>query len=308
MSTPSTLVDLQVNGFAGVDFNTPGLTVGDVREVGRKLYAEGIVAYLPTLVTNAPDVTEALADVILSVSKSNHEAEILGLHLEGPFISPHDGARGAHSLEWVRPPDVEWLRRFQDRCGGRVRIVTFSPECDGATRFAEAAIALGIRVAIGHTLATQKQIADAVDAGASMSTHLGNAIPAMLPRHPNPIWSQLADDRLSVSLVGDGFHVPREFFQSVLKIKGENAFLVSDCTRYAGMEPGRYHQPNIGGDVVLTPEGRLYMKSDERLLAGSAFSLRRMVDTLIVEGWISREEAWEMGSVRPLKYLGMQNV
>ncbi|MCL1888318.1 MAG: N-acetylglucosamine-6-phosphate deacetylase, partial [Kiritimatiellaeota bacterium] len=260
------LVDLQVNGYAGVDFNTPGLSVEDVRRARRLLRDEGITAFLPTLITNDLVVIERLADTLLAADDdSSSGAEILGLHLEGPFISPHDGARGAHPAAWVRPPDAEWLKRFQDRCAGRVRLVTFSPEWDDAPRFVEVARALGIRVAIGHTLATRAQIRDAVAAGATLSTHLGNALPPLLPRHPNPIWSQLAEDDLAVSLVGDGFHLPREFIETVLKVKGENAFLVSDCTRFAGMAPGRYTTP-IGGDVVLTPEGRLHLAADERLL------------------------------------------
>ena len=298
------LVDLQVNGYAGVDFNAPSLTAGDVRATSRRLFAEGIAAYLPTLVTNDLAAMERLADIILSAAEPHQqdEAQILGLHLEGPFISPHDGARGAHSKQWVRPPDADWLHKIHERTNGRVRIMTLSPEWENAASYIAAARSLNIRVAIGHTLATHAQIADAINAGATLSTHLGNAIPPMLPRHPNPIWSQLADDRLHASLVADGFHLPQEFFQTVLKVKKEKAFIVSDCTQFAGMPPGRYTSP-IGGEVVLTPEGRLHLASDERLLAGSAFSLRRMVDFLVASRWLRHEEALEMASARPLEFL-----
>ena len=312
MSQPKTastwpgLVDLQVNGFGGIDFNSPSLQAADAEKVCRLLRSEGVVAFLPTLITNDFSRIESLAKTILAAECSADDstgARILGLHLEGPFISPHDGARGAHPLEWVCKPDFDQLRRLHDKLDGRIRILTCSPEWDGSPQFIEAVCKLGIRVALGHTMASHKQITEAIDAGASLSTHLGNAIPAMLPRHPNPIWSQLSDDRLWASLIGDGFHLPSEVLKTMLKVKGRQAFLVSDSTQFAGMKPGRY-QTLIGGDVVLTKSGRLSMSHDERLLAGSAMSLRRMIETLALTDWLSFSDAWELGSVRPWQYLG----
>lgn len=301
------LVDLQVNGFDGVDFNRLPLAAEDVRRVCRLLGDEGAVAFLPTLITNDLAVLQTLAQTILDAADSLPAdfsgARIPGLHLEGPFISPRNGARGAHPEHWVRRPDLDWLRRLHDTTQGRIRIMTLSPEWDGAAPFIEAACAMGIRVAIGHTLADRRQIADAVQAGATLSTHLGNGIPALLPRHPNPIWSQLAEDRLWASLIGDGFHLPREVFDVFRAVKGDKALLVSDSTEFAGLKPGRY-ESLIGGQVVLTPEGCLHMAEDEVLLAGSAMSLRTMIDTLARRGWMDFESAWQLGSVRPWSYLG----
>lgn len=297
------LVDLQVNGFAGVDFNRETLRPEGVAEVARLLREQGVVAFLPTLITNDPVVVERLITIIFSLEGSPEGAAIPGVHLEGPFISPQAGARGAHPAEWVWAPDFDWVRRMHDLSGGRIKLLTFSPEWDGSARFVESVCALGIRVAIGHTLADRAQIAEAVEAGATLSTHLGNGIPAMLARHPNPIWSQLAEDRLWASLIGDGFHLPREVFETFLKTKGEKAFLVSDSTEFAGMRPGRYQSP-IGGDVVLTPEGKLHLAENEALMAGSAMSLRQMIDTLSRQGWLSFDQAWELGSIRPWRYLG----
>jgi len=296
------LIDLQVNGFGGVDFNDPSLCAGDVQRVCSLLKAEDVVGFLPTLVTNDFDLMETLATTILSAD-SSAGADILGLHLEGPFISPQDGARGAHNARWVRQPDFDWIRRLHDLTDGRIRILTCSPEWENSARFIEDVCRLGIRVALGHTLATHEQILEAVDAGASLATHLGNGIPAMLPRHPNPLWSQLSEDRLWASLIGDSFHLPAEVFKTMLKVKGEQALLVSDSTQFAGMKPGRY-QTLIGGDVVLTDSGRLSMQENDRLLAGSAMSLRQMIDKMVSSGQMNFLDAWQLGSVRPWQYLG----
>jgi len=297
------LIDLQVNGHGGIDFNDPSLHVEDVQRVCQLLKAEDVVGFLPTLITNDYDSIESRATTILSADPMAG-AEILGLHLEGPFISPQDGARGAHNAQWVHKPDFDWIRRLHDLTDGRSRILTCSPEWQDSARFIEEVCRLGIRVAIGHTLASHEQILEAVDAGASLSTHLGNGLPAMLSRHPNPLWSQLSEDRLWASLIGDGFHLPAEVFRTILKVKGDRAFLVSDSTQFAGMKPGRY-QTLIGGDVVLSDSSRLYMCENERLLAGSAMSLRQIIDKMASTGLMNFLDAWELGSVRPWKYLGL---
>lgn len=295
------LVDLQVNGFHGVDFNEESLHVENVERVCKFLLEEGVCGFLPTLITNAPEVIESLAETILSANDSGG-AKILGLHLEGPFISPKDGHRGAHPKNHVAPPDFDWICKLNDSCEGRIRIITFSPEWPGAGKFTEQICGLGIKAAIGHTDANQEQISEAVAAGASLSTHIGNGIAAMLPRHPNPIWSQLAEKKLWCSLIGDGFHLPREVFETILELKYPKAFLVSDCTKFTGMPPGRYESP-IGGEVVLEPNGRLHLANDENLLAGSAISLRNMIEKLTDSGYMSFEKAWELGSIRPMEFL-----
>lgn len=305
LSTLSGLVDLQVNGFGGVDFNDPNLQPHDVEKTCRLLKTEDIVAFLPTLISNDYDVTECLAKTILSADDSQG-ATILGLHLEGPFISPQDGARGAHPVQWIRKPDIDFVRKLQDKTEGRIRLLTCSPEWPNSAKFIESVCRLKIKVAIGHTLATHEQIVEAVDAGATLSTHLGNGLPEMLPRHPNPIWSQLSEDRLGVSLIGDGFHLPSEVFRTILKVKGNRTILVSDATKFAGMKPGRYRSP-IGGDVELADSGRLFMQSNERLLAGSAMSLRKMIDKIVFAGLMNFEDAWQAASVRPWEYLEESN-
>ncbi len=298
---PNGLVDLQVNGFAGIDFNAETLSTEEVERACREIHRENVEYFLPTLITNDPAVVERNIRVILNAENREGSA-VVGFHLEGPFISPQPGARGAHPPQWIRPPDIEWVKRIQEFAEGSVRILTFSPEWERSVPFIESVVALGIRVAIGHTSATPEQIADAAAAGATLATHLGNGIPAMLPRHPNPIWSQLAEDGLWTSVIGDGFHLSREIFQVIHRVKKGKMFLVSDSTQFAGMTPGRYHTL-IGNEVVLTPEGKLHLAQDTSLFAGSAMSLRRMIETLTVSGWLSPDDAWNLGSIAPWEYL-----
>ena len=295
------LVDLQVNGFAGIDFNAAALTVDEVQQACAALHRESVESFLPTLITNDSAIIERNLRTILQAD-GHDQAKILGIHLEGPFLSPLAGVRGAHPPQWIKPPDLDWVKRMHEIADGTIRILTMSPEWEGSVRFIESVVSLGIRVAIGHTAATPQQIADAAKAGASLSTHLGNGIPAVLPRHPNPIWSQLAESDLWASAIGDGFHLSKEVFTVFHQVKKGRFFLVSDSTQFAGMPPGRY-QTHIGGDVILTPDGKLHLAENESLFAGAAMSLKRMIETLVLGGFLSHEEAWHLGSVAPLEYL-----
>ena len=305
------LADWQVNGYLGIDFNRLELTADQVQTVSKNLAAEGVSYYMPTLITKDVGTIEHLITVISQAARTSadhtadgrHLACIVGLHIEGPFISPHDGARGAHPRQYVRPPDVRLLERWQELAEGMIRLVTLSPEWPESDHVIRRACELGMRVAIGHTLATTEQIVGAVAAGATLSTHLGNGLPAMLPRHPNPVWDQLAQPQLWAGVIADGFHLPRSVFDVFRQVKGERLFLVSDCTEFAGMPPGHYSSP-IGGDVVLTAEGRLHLADNPQLLAGSALSLRQIVVKLVENGWLTREEAWDMAAVRPWHFIG----
>src|SRR5262245_61116299 len=176
--------DLQVNGFGGIDFNAPDLTRDRAAEALDRMRATGVTRCLPTLITSSFDRFAPLARVLGHLP----HAAIAGIHMEGPYISPRDGARGAHPQADVAPPSVDDFRRRQDAAGGRIRLVTLAPEVPGALPLIAHLVETGVRVAIGHTAAAPEQIADAIRAGASLATHLGNGCPQMLPRHPNVIW------------------------------------------------------------------------------------------------------------------------
>lgn len=301
------LVDLQVNGFRGTDFNRMPLSSQDVAQVTQVLWQEGVTAYLPTVITNRVDVIEeTLREISQALVEREELAETIpGIHLEGPFISLQDGPRGAHDSAYVRAPDWHLFERWQKAAEGRIRIVTISPEWPEAVAFIERCVASGVKVSIGHTAANAVQIAAAVRAGASLSTHLGNGAHPMLPRHPNYIWDQLAADDLWACMIGDGFHLPPAVLKVIAKVKQSHALLVSDSVDLAGLNPGEY-ETHVGGHVVLTPEGKLHLANHPELLAGSVQSLRQGVETLLREGICSLQEAWEMASNRPAIYLGLQ--
>ena len=300
------LVDLQINGCAGFDFNTIPMADGTAQRITEALFREGVTAYYPTVITNSD---EAIAEGMRTIAAACDtdpacRAAIAGIHLEGPFISPEDGARGAHSKAYVKAPDWELFQRWQESAGGRIRIVTLSPEWPEAPAFIERCVAHGVRVSIGHTAATSEQVKAAVRAGATMSTHLGNGAHRLLPRHPNYIWDQLAEDGLASCLIADGFHLPDAFLKVALRVKGERAILVSDAVSFSGMPPGMYNS-HIGGQVVLTPEGKLYMAGEPRLLAGSAQLLPRGIANIARKGLASLAAAWEMASVHPSERMGL---
>ncbi len=294
------LVDLQINGFRGLDFNTPPVADDLPGRVVRELWSEGVTSFLATVITNSSDaIEECVAAIARACSRDEDAAAgIAGIHLEGPFISPEDGPRGAHSRKFVGPPDWKAFQRWQKAAGGRIRLITMSPEWRGSLPFIRRCVASGVTVSIGHTGATPEQIRGAVAAGASMSTHLGNGSHLVLPRHPNYVWEQLAQDALAACIIADGFHLPDSVIKVVMRVKGPNAILASDAVYLSGLKPGTY-RTHIGGKVVLTRDGRLHLASNPKLLAGSVQMLIRSIEHLVLAGLTDQGEAWEMASTRP---------
>lgn len=298
------LVDLQLNGFAGLDFNRSPIPHDLPGTVARELRREGVTAFYPTVITNGPAAIASQVAAIAEACEQDTDAAacIAGIHLEGPFISPEDGARGAHALEFVKAPDWELFCKWQEAAGGRIAILTLSPEWEGCGAFIRRCTDSGVTVSIGHTAATAEQIKEAVASGARMSTHFGNGAHLMLPRHPNYLWEQLAQDELYTCLIADGFHLPDQVLKVVIKAKGEKAMLVSDAVYLSGMPPGEY-TTHIGGRVVLTPQGRLHLAEQEKILAGSAQMLLWGIEQMTERGIASLADAWDMASVRPAGFM-----
>ncbi|MDZ7634483.1 MAG: hypothetical protein U5L72_08635 [Bacteroidales bacterium] len=294
------LTDLQVNGYAGFDLNTEPLMPERVRDIAVRLWSEGVTTFFPTLITNSKENTLRSVRAIAEACRIWPEAAeaVGGIHLEGPFISREDGARGAHPAEYVRPPDFDLFSEWQEAADGMIRIITLAPEWPGTADFIRRATAAGVIVAIGHTAATPEQIREAVEAGATLSTHLGNGSHQMLPRHRNYIWEQLAADELYITFISDGFHLPDSVMKVFLRMKPDRAILVSDSTNFTGMAPGDY-STHIGGEVTLTGEGKLHMKGNPNMLAGSGLSLLHCVTTLVRKGLASPGEALDMAGIRP---------
>jgi N-acetylglucosamine-6-phosphate deacetylase len=299
------LVDLQVNGYFGFDLNHAPLPPERVIALTRKQFEHGVTTWLPTLITaSRDDLVQGLRAISLARQVDPLVAHaIAGIHVEGPFISASDGARGAHPLEHVREPDLDEIRLWQEASGGLVRLVTLSPHSDRAIALVADLVAMGIHVAIGHTDATPDQIHAAAQAGATLSTHLGNGAPATLPRHPNFIWAQLADDRLTASFIADGHHLPADTLKAMLRAKGlERSILVSDVAAVGGLEPGIYDQP-IGGRVQLWPDGRLGVPGTP-YLAGAALTLDHCIARAVRASGLPLSEIYPLATSQPGRFVG----
>ena len=292
------LFDLQVNGFGGVDFNAPALTADRVSEALARMRATGVTRCLPTLITSSFERFAASARVLARMT----DAAIAGIHMEGPYLSPEEGARGAHPREHVASASVDDFNRRQDAAGGRIVLVTLAPEVPGALLLIEHLVASGVRAAIGHTAATGQQIDDAVSAGATLATHLGNGCAQLLPRHPNAIWELLAADGVLASLIVDGHHLPPATVKAMVRAKGPGrTILVTDAIAAAGCAPGPYA---IGGvECALGEDGRVSLPGTP-YLAGSSLTLDRAIANTVRFTGLSIDEVIPMASTIPARYLG----
>jgi len=292
-------IDLQVNGFAGTDYNSPCASQDEIAFSIRAMFATGVTRFFPTVITGAPErMLGALRNLARARESLPEAAAMEAFHVEGPYISPEDGPRGAHPRDWVRKPDLDEFRRFQDAAQGHIRLLTLSPEWPQVPRFIEALAGEGVVVSIGHTKATSAQIADAVSAGATMSTHLGNAAHSVLPRY-NYIWDQLAEDRLAASFIVDGFHLPKSFLRVALRSKGlERSVLITDAVAPAGCSPGRYRLGEV--DVELHPDASVRLLGGTRL-AGSALLMNRAIENVIKMGGVSLRDAITLATRNPAR-------
>lgn len=293
-------IDVQVNGFAGVDYNSPQSTPEEIARSLELLFATGVTRFYPTVITGSQ---ESMAGALRNLARCRAElpggVAMEGFHVEGPHICAEDGPRGAHPRQWVRPPDLDEFRRWQEACGGLVRMVTVAPELPGAARYIESIVSGGVVAAIGHTAATAAQIADAVSAGATISTHLGNGAHPVLRRHPNYIWDQLAEDRLMAGFIVDGIHLDAAFLKVALRAKGLNrSVLVTDAAAPAGAAPGRYRLGDLA--VELTSDNRVVLV-DSGKLAGSALRMDRGIENLIRLAGLDLNDAIRLATVNPAR-------
>ncbi len=294
------LFDLQVNGFAGVDFNAPGLTSDGLAEALERQRATGVTRCLPTLITSSFDRFARNARVIAR----SPDPAVAGIHMEGPYLSPEDGPRGAHPREHVTNASIADFDRRQEAADGRIVLVTLAPEASGALSLIDHLVKAGVRVAIGHTGGTPQQVEDAISAGATLATHLGNGCAQMLPRHPNFIWTLLAADPVAASFIVDGHHLPAATVKGLVRAKGvERSILVTDATSAAGCGPGRYSI----GDVVCESreDGRVSLPGTP-YLAGSSLTLDRAIANTVKFTGLPIDVVLPMASTIPALYLGVQ--
>ncbi len=297
--------DPQINGCRGISFNSSALTTEQVRTVADTCREHGISGFLPTLITGGFEaIRHGFATLELACEANGGlRRRMPGYHLEGPYLSSEDGPRGAHPLEHIRDPDWDEFRRWQEAAGGNIRMVTVAPERAGALLFIEKLSAMGVVVAIGHTAATGAQLRDAVKAGARTSTHLGNGSHALLPRHENYLWEQLADDRLWASIIADGHHLPPAVVRCIVRAKGvARTLLTCDAGSLAGMPPGTYRE--WGTDLEVLPSGKIVVAGTP-YLAGSGHFTDVCVANVIRFAGVALAEAVDMAAVRPRELLGL---
>lgn len=299
------LVDLQVNGFAGFDVNAPEISIEAVAGLTVAMLVRGVTCFAPTIISASEETMCHALSVIAQARRDQQEiaACIPFVHMEGPYLSALDGYRGAHPKEAIRAASCTEFDRWQEASDGLVGMVTLSPHDEAAGKYIRYVTKRGVHVAIGHTHASADQIRSAVDAGARLSTHLGNGIAREIPRHQNPLWSQLADARLTATVIADGHHVPPDFLQVVLRAKGlRNVALVSDAVALAGLPPGEYETP-VGGSVELRADGRLCLRGSE-FMAGSTASLPQCVAAIMRMTQLPLADALMLATETPGRFVG----
>jgi N-acetylglucosamine-6-phosphate deacetylase len=264
------------------------------------MFTTGVTRFFPTIITGSEErITGAVRN--LTAAKRRFEAAgmpeadaMFGFHVEGPHLSPEDGPRGAHPLEHIRPPDFDEFERWQAAADGNIRLVTISPEWEQTPAYIRSLIRNGVVASVGHTKADGDQIQAAVDAGATMSTHLGNAAHATLHKTQNYIWEQLAQDRLTASFIVDGIHIPSAFLKSAVRAKGvERSVLVTDAVMPAMCEPGFFNLGQI--EVELRSNGSVVLRGGDRL-AGSALRMDHAVGNTVHMTGLSLTEALVMAT------------
>lgn len=294
------LVDVHTHGAAGHDVMEA--TPEAMRAVGRFFAGRGVGAYLPTTVTAPVDVIlrslEGLAGFVERGAVSG-ESTPLGVHLEGPFLS--HGKRGVHPEGELRRPDVDLFRRMWEASRGTIRLMTVAPELDGAEEMVRAAVALGVRISMGHTEATAAEARAGIAAGATGATHTFNAMRALDHREPGVLGVVLDDDAVWAELICDGVHVAPEAVRMWARMKGEErGVLVTDSMSATGMPDGRYF---LGGFAVDVKDGVCRVLTGA--LAGSVLTMDRAVENVMRIGGVGLETAVRMGSSTPAAMIGV---
>ena len=300
-------IDLQVNGRHGIAFNSPRLTVEEVILLTEKTVAEGTVGFLAAMSTTAGEETTLhTAGVIREARRRSAACEkaILGLHLEGPFVSREKGYVGAHNPAMVRDPDIGYIDKVNDACGGLVRMVTIAAEAKGAEAFTRAATERGVCISIGHSAEWRpERIGALAEAGAKSFTHLGNGLPDLVHRRENVIWTALAEDRMSIQFIPDGFHLTLQMLRVYTRaVPLRRLVAVSDCAYPGGLKPGRYE---MDGDVhLLEPDG--FIRSLAGTLHGSSSSMAQVMRVLNSPYvGLSEADCRVVGHDNPLRLIGL---
>ncbi len=310
-NTPKTyiapgLIDIQINGYVGVDFSGPDLTVEGVKKATKALWKAGVTSYFPTIITS--DIERIKKNfAILAKAKNDPEIEksIPGFHLEGPYISPIAGFRGAHLEKYIKAPDWEEFQEIQKAANNGIKIITVAPELEGAIPFIKKCVESGVIVSLGHHNGSAEDVQAAVGAGAKMATHLGNGCANEINRHDNPLWPQLSNDAITASIIADGFHLRREEVRTFYKAKGvDKTILVSDALDLAGLPPGEYTR----GERTLLLTANVVKLPKENVLAGAASPISKCVGVVMDFTGCSLKNAIQMASTNPAEMFSLDKL
>lgn len=297
--------DLQVNGYAGVDFNQDGLHAGDLHRACERLDADGVGGFLATIITDDLDAMCRRLSTLAALREQDPLARrlIAGLHIEGPFLNEADGYRGAHPRDAIRPATVDGMTRLLDAAGGLARIVTLAPEQDERYAVTRMLVARGIVVSAGHTDANLDQLRGALDAGLSMFTHVGNGCPMIMHRHDNIVQRALSlADRLWLCFIADGAHVPFVALGNYLRLAGEDrTVIVSDATAPAGLGPGRY---TLGRWDIVVDADMVPRAPDRSHFVGSGITMQQSAENLRRALGLSADTVRRLTSENPRALLG----
>lgn len=297
--------DLQVNGFAGVDFQQDDLGARDLSRAVDALLSHRTDRILLTLITDGIDRLCAKLERIEAVRRRNPRiaATVAGYHIEGPYMLPQRGYSGAHDARLMRPPSIREFDRLWEASAGNIRLVTLAPELPGSPEFIRHLVSRRVRVSVGHSNADERSIDEAIRAGLSLCTHLGNGVPQKIHRHDNVIQRLLARDELYAAFIPDGIHLPPFVLRNFVRAKPmDRVLFTTDCMAAAGAPPGKYRlgrmAMQVGADGIVRQPG------EKRSFAGSSLTMdaaARNVQHMV--GW-TRAHAASACSQRVAKFLG----
>ncbi|MFO7976650.1 MAG: amidohydrolase family protein [Candidatus Hydrogenedentota bacterium] len=301
-----TLFDIQVNGAKGIDLQSEGLTAENVCTLNDFLASQGVSHWIPTLITGSnKDIIRACTVIAEAMGDSRVRRAIPGIHIEGPYISPEDGPRGAHDKKYVRKPSLEEFEEFMRAARGRIAYLTVAPEVDGAIAFIREVVKRKVRVALGHHNGSPVDIERAVASGAVLSTHLGNGIAGTVHRHQNPLWPQLANDHLHASLIADLEHLPADVLRVFVRAKQpRRVILTSDSIHLTGLKPGTYDLGDM--PVEMLPSGRVCLSGTEYLAGSSLLLLQGVINAMRVTD-LSLKQALACASSIPGRLFGLKH-
>lgn len=299
-------MDIQVNGYGGVDFNQDEVDADGVHRACELLESHGVRAILLTLITERMDLMLARLRKLVAIRAADARVArmVAGFHLEGPFIHPEDGYRGAHPRDAVRPADLDAMKQLLDAGAGLTRLVTLAPEFDQGLKVTGHLVRQHVAVAAGHCDPTLDQLKAAADAGLSLFTHLGNGCPKQIDRHDNIIQRVLSvSDRIRPCFIADGAHVPFFALGNYLRAAGlDRCIVVSDAVSPAGLGPGRYRigrwELDVGEDMVVRAPG-------DKHLVGSAGTMPRAFDNLVKHVGLNEAEALRLTRDNPAQAVGI---